>query len=138
MTKTKFSDVLEAYEFCAASSFGDAEAFISLERGTVHIVSSDYELDEEPPVDLESGPYLAIPDKLELGLGSTLAIKFAAAHLPMDVDTVAEYFRKPGAYGKFKVFLERKGLLQAWYDHEASTKETRLRDWCAANAIELL
>lgn len=101
-------------------------------------MSSDYELDEEPPVDLESGPYLAIPDKLELGLGSTLAIKFAEAHLPMDADTVAGYFRKPGAYGKFKALLERKGQLQAWYDHEATTKETRLRDWCAVNAIELI
>lgn len=70
------------------SSCGNVEAFISVERGTVHIVSSDYELDEEPSVDLESGPYPAIPDRLELELGSTLAIRFAAAHLPMDADTV--------------------------------------------------
>jgi hypothetical protein len=138
MTTAKFSDILDGYEFCAFGELMETQAFLSLERGTVHLVSSDMDLDEEPPEDIDFGPYLALPDKSELGLGRDLAMEFAEEHLPGDVHTIAGFFRKRGAYTNFKSLLERKGQLQEWFDYENSAKESRLREWCVNNGIELL
>jgi hypothetical protein len=138
MTTAKFSEILDGYEFCAFGELMDTQAFLSLERGTVHIVSGDLELDEEPPEDIETGPYLALPDKTELQLGKNLAIEFTEEHLPNDVSTVLGFFRKSGAYGNFKELLERRGQLEAWFAYEKAVKESRLRQWCADNDIELV
>jgi hypothetical protein len=137
MTTAKFSDILDGYEFCAFGDLMNTQAFLSLERGTVHIVSGDMELDEEPPEDLEAGPYLALPDQAELRLGKRLAIDFTEEHLPGDVSAVLGFFRKRGAYGSFKELLQRKGQLEAWFAYEKSAKESRLRQWCEDNGIEL-
>lgn len=138
MTTAKFSEILDGYEFCAFGDLMETQAFLSLERGTVHIVSGDMELDEEPPEDIETGPYLALPDKAELQLGKSLAIEFTEEHLPNDVSTVLGFFRKRGAYGNFKALLERKDQLEAWFAYEAAAKESRLRQWCKENGIELV
>ena len=138
MTTAKFSEILDGYEFCAFGDLMETQAFLSLERGTVHIVSGDMELDEEPPEDIETGPYLALPDKAELQLGNNLAIEFTEEHLPNDVSTVLGFFHKRGAYGNFKGLLERRGQLEAWFSYERNAKESRLRQWCADNGIELV
>jgi hypothetical protein len=135
MTTAKFSDILEGYEFC---DFGDgmgAQAFISLERGTVHLVAEDMDLDEAPPVDLDTGSYLALPDKAELRLGKSLALQFTEAHLPDELPTVLGYFRQRGAYSRFKRLLQDKGALEAWFAFEAAETEARLRAWSADNGI---
>ena len=137
MTTAKFSEILDGYEFCAFGDLMDTQAFLSLERGTVHIVSGDIELDEEPPEDIDDGPYLALPDKSELGLGRELAIEFAEEQLPEAVHTIVGIFKKRGAYSNFKSLLERNGQLQAWFDYEKTAKESRLRQWCIDNGIEL-
>lgn len=134
----KFSDILDGFEF---STFGDAmelvRALVSMERGSVHLVSSGGEFDEPLPPDIDSGPYLALPDKAELGLGRELAIEFAQERLPEDAAVVLGFFRQRGAYVKFKDLLECRAQLQAWYDFEAAATESRLRAWCAAHGIEL-
>jgi hypothetical protein len=138
MTTAKFNEILDGYEFCAFGDLVDTQAFLSLERGTVHIISGDMELDEEPPEDIETGPYLVLPDKAELQLGKSLAIEFTEEYLPNEVSMVLSFFRKRGAYDNFKELLERKGQLQAWFVYETAAKESRLRQWCAENGIELV
>lgn len=138
MTIAKFSEILDGYEFCAFGDLMDTQAFLSLERGTVHITSGDMELDEEPPEDIDDGPYPALPDKSELGLGRELAIEFAEEQFPEAVHTIVGFFKKLGAYSNFKNLLERNGRLEAWFDYEKSAKESRLRQWCVDNGIELL
>jgi hypothetical protein len=138
MTAAKFSEILDGYEFCAFGDLMDTQAFLSLERGTVHIISGDIELDDEPPEDIDFGPYLALPDKSELRLGRDLVIEFAEEKLPESLHTIAGFFKKRGAYSNFKRFLEQKGQLQAWFDYEKTEKEYRLRKWCIDNGIELL
>lgn len=137
MTTIKFSDVLDAYELCSFGGLIDTQIYISLERGTLHVVSGDLELEEEAPEDLETGPYLALPDRAELGLGRGLAMEFARRELPDQFDTVSAFFSRRGAFGRFKDLLDRKGKLQAWFQFEESTTEARLREWCADNDIEL-
>ena len=138
MTVAKFTEVLDGFEFGAFGAMPTNQAFISLERGTVHFVSSELELEEDAPEDLDSGDYLALPDKAALGLGRELVMEFAQEQLPGDVDTVWGFFSKRGAYRRFKDFLERRGLVQAWYDYESAATEARLRAWCAEHGIELV
>ena len=136
MTVAKFTEVLDGFEFGAFGAMPTNQAFISLERGTVHFVSS--ELEEDAPEDLDSGDYLALPDKAVLGLGRELVMEFAREQLPDDVDTVWGFFSKRGAYRRFKDFLERRGRIQAWYDYESAATEVRLHAWCAEHGIDLV
>ena len=138
MTVAKFAEVLDGFEFGAFGAMATNQAFISLERGTVHFVSSELELEEDAPEDLDSGDYLALPDKAALGLGRELVMEFVQEQLPDDVDTVWGFFSKRGAYRRFKDFLERRGRIQAWYDYESAATEALLRAWCAEHGIELV
>lgn len=93
---------------------------------------------EDVPDDLETGPYLTLPTKAELDLGRDLAIRFAVERLPEDVEAIVGFFRRRGAYGKFKGLLERKGKLQEWFVYEDAARESRLREWCAENGVKLV
>ncbi len=102
MTVAKFTEVLDGFEFGAFGAMPTNQAFISLERGTVHFVSS--ELEEDAPEDLDSGDYLALPDKAVLGLGRELVMEFAREQLPDDVDTVWGFSASAARTGVSRIF----------------------------------
>jgi hypothetical protein len=62
---------------------------------------------------------------------------FAEQVMPDHYDTVRDIFRRRGAYGRFKDFLDAKRMLERWYDFEAKAAERALRAWCQENGIEL-
>ena len=96
------------------------------------------ELEDELPEDIEDGSiYIAVPHKNDLNLGKNLVLNFTDERLPDSYATVDTFFRKRGAYGRFKDLLERKGLLEAWYEYEAQTVEQALRAWSAENGLQL-
>ncbi|MFZ2266285.1 MAG: UPF0158 family protein [Azonexus sp.] len=135
-TPVKFEDLLVAYEW-VSSSPEDSEAFVSRVTGNIHLSASSMELDELPE-DIEDGSiYVAVPSKHDLDLGKNLVLTFAEEQLADSYQTVANIFRQRGAYGRFKDLLERKGLLQAWYDFEAKTTELALREWAAEEGISI-
>jgi hypothetical protein len=139
MAVVKFSDVLSGFEFANFGSLFEISAYISLDRGTVHYAPGDSGLDEELPKDLEtSDRYLAIPHKNELDLGRALALAFIEEALPDDYDTVADYFRRRGAYARFKGLLEDRDMLSRWYEFENKATEAALRRWCKENDIQLI
>jgi hypothetical protein len=72
--------------------------------------------------------------KNDLGLGKPLGLKFVAQALP---DEVAAIFQRRGAYGRFKDLLKRRGKLDEWYEFENYSQREALREWCAANGIEV-
>ena len=93
---------------------------------------------DELPDDIDDGnKYAQIPNKRELDLGKPLVFDFASQFLPQDFDEVHRLFRRKGAYPKFKELLSRRGVLNQWYAFEAEAEEKALREWCAANAIEV-
>jgi hypothetical protein len=133
----KFEDLLAAYEWVSSSD--DSEAFVSRVTGNIHYSSSSIELDDELPEDIEDGSiYVAVPNKHDLDLGKNLVLTFTEEQLADSYQSVANIFRKRGAYGRFKDLLERKGLLQAWYDFEAKTTELSLREWAAEEDISIV
>ena len=133
----KFDDLLAAYEW-VSSSPDDSDAFVSRVTGNVHWSSSTMELDDELPEDIEDGSiYVAVPNKHDLNLGKNLALTFAEEQLADSFQTVANFFRQRGAYGRFKDFLERKGCLEAWYAYEAKATELALREWAAEEGLSI-
>jgi hypothetical protein len=131
-------DLLAAFEWVSAGDAAavDCNAYVSRLTGTVHWVGEG--IDEEPPEDIEDGSvYVAVPHKSELDLGRSLALRYVEAQLPQSYETVHEFFRKRGAYSRFKSLLERAGHLEAWHSYEQNAVEEALREWCKENGFAL-
>jgi hypothetical protein len=140
MVAVKYGDLSMAFDFVSFATPMEHNAYVSLDTGEVYWKSeSNDAFDEGAPDDLEtSDRYLTIPHKNELDLGTRLALRFVAQELPALYDQVEGFFRRKGAYARFKDLLEREGVLEAWYAFEAGSVESALRQWCAANDIEIL
>ena len=140
MVAVKLDDLSMAFDFVNYAAPMEHNAHVSLDTGKVYWTSeSNDAFDEEMPDDLEtSDRYLAIPHKNDLDLGRSLALRFVAQELPACYDQVEGFFRRQGAYARFKDLLEREGVLELWYSFEADSVERALRQWCAENELEIL
>lgn len=131
-------ELIIAYEWVSAgeSSGLAAAAYVSRVTGQVHWAGEG--VDEELPPDIDDGSvYVAVPQKRDFDLGRSLALQFVEEHLPQSYDTVYGYFRRQGAYARFKGLLEKAGQLEAWHGYEQAATEKALREWCDENGIVL-
>jgi hypothetical protein len=128
----EMAELRAAFDFIRVGADFEHSAHVCLDTGKVYCRStSDEEADAELPADLDtSDRYVPLPDASDLGLSRRLALSFTAQELAADYDTVANYFRRRGAYGRFKDLLHRRGVLQRWYEFEDWTVDEALRDWC--------
>jgi Uncharacterised protein family (UPF0158) len=131
-------ELRDAFDFVSTGEAFDHSAYISLDTGQVFWMSTDADLQEgDAPQDIDdSDRYVALPSQCELGLGRRLALAFAADELPDDYDTVAGFFRRRGAYGRFKGLLDTRGKLERWYEFENRATDEALAAWCAEHGIE--
>lgn len=138
MLNVDFEELKNALEFVGANAMGDEEAFICLKTGVIYWVSSEIGLELEIPEDIYNDElYMAVPDKKYLGLGQDVVMSFMDEALPDDYNTVAAYFRKKGAYRRFKYLLEERGMLDAWFSFESRATDSALIAWCEENGIQL-
>jgi len=140
MAAINFSDLEDAYEFVCAGVMFDSHAYVCRETGRIFWTSDDDgALDEdELPDDLGmSDRYVEVPGQRDLDLGRVLVMEFVDRHMPDDSDLVAGFFRKRGAYSRFKDFLDSKGQLDAWYKFENEAVRKALREWCEENGLEI-
>ncbi len=136
--KIKFSEIDKAFTFTNFGAPSDNYAYLNKKTGETHYVSEYSDDDEEIPEDLyENQDYIEIPKKNDLNLGRNLVFDFVASRLPEEFDKVESYFRKKGAYSRFKDLLERKGVLDEWHKFEEEQTEKELRNWCKINNIEI-
>ncbi|WP_265923011.1 UPF0158 family protein [Cupriavidus nantongensis] len=140
MVAIKFDDLSMAFDFVSAGAPYENNAYVSIDTGKFYWTSNVNDVvEEEVPDDLEaSDRYLAIPHQTELGLGKHLTLEFVEDKLPECYEHVEGYFRRKGAYARFKGLLERKGILELWYAFEAEAVERALRQWCAENGLEVV
>lgn len=138
MISIKLTDLRDAFEFANAGFLTETNAYVCSETGAIYYVSSEFEPEEEVPDDLEtSDRYIAVPKRSDLDLGRHLALSFVDQELPDDYALAADFFRKKGAYRRFKGFLDSRGMLEKWYAFEENATETALRQWCADNNVRL-
>jgi hypothetical protein len=140
MVAVKYDDLSLAFEFVSAAPGWEHHAYISLDTGRVYWTSELDPFEEEKlPEDLESSDrYIAVPHKKELDLGVQLALQFAAEKMPNHYQQAEGFFRRRGAYARFKELLESEGMLDAWYKFEAEAEETAIREWCDENGVEIV
>jgi len=133
----EFSDIEDAFLFVSSAGYGMHSAVLCKDTGRILYRSEMGDLDEIGNEDLDWDRCIEIPHKNDLDLGHRLVFEFVESHLPDGYHRVQEIFRRRGAYGRFKDFLESKGLLQNWYDFEKRRQEQALRDWCKEEGIEI-
>ena len=128
-----------AFEFVSSGAPSEHNAYICLDTGRIYWDSASAGLDEDDlPDDLEtSDRYIAVPHKNDLGLGRRLALSFADREMPDSYNIVAGFFRRRGAYARFKDLLETRGLLKLWYETENQAMEEALVAWCEENGVQL-
>ncbi|GAB4442670.1 MAG: hypothetical protein OHK0026_09190 [Rhodocyclaceae bacterium] len=132
------SELLGAFEFVSADPSFEHSALIDPDNGAIYYRSPDVGCEEEVPDDLEtSDRYIEVPHKYDLNLGRDLALSFVDEAIPDEYEKVATFFRRKGAYARFKGLLEAHRLLERWYAFEARETEKALRAWCADHGIAL-
>lgn len=138
MVAVKYDDLSSAFDFVSFTPPMEHNAYISLDTGKIYWVSDVDPVDEDVPADLEtSDRYIALPHKNDLGLGRNLALRFAAQERADLYERVEGFFRRKGAYARFKQLLEAEGVLEKWYKFEAESTERALKEWCAENDIQI-
>ena len=133
-------ELRNAFDFVSAGDPFDHGAWICLDTGKIYWRSPATGLDDEDlPEDIDdSDRYLAVPSQHDLDLGHRLALTFAARELPDDYDTVAEFFRRRGAYSRFKNLLQTRGRLASWYEFENRETDEAVLAWCTEHGIQPL
>lgn len=135
--KHDFEKIFDAFEFVSAGhGFGDHAAYLDLDTGKIYF-SSEYSDINELPEDTDEVNYIEIPHKNELDLGKQLVFDFVRKYIPDEMDYVGSVFSRKGAYSRFKDLLDRRDLLDDWYEFELKEQDKKLRKWCEENSIEL-
>lgn len=134
----EFDDLLAAFDWVNASYEGDNSAFVCRETGTIHWGSNCAEIEEDLPDDVDDGRlYAAVPHGAELGLGRRLALAFTEQVLPESVSDVSEFFRRPGAYPRFRELLARERHLDEWREFERAEIARALREWAEKQGVRI-
>jgi len=134
------SELRGTLEFVSSGAPSENTAYICLETGNIYWRSLLLDLQPDGlPDELEcSDRYLEVPHKHDLDLGRSLAIAFVESELPDEVATVLGFFRRRGAYARFKDLLLAEGLLDRWCQFENQATEEALLAWCEENGIQLV
>jgi hypothetical protein len=131
-----YEDLLHAYEWVSADYSLQNTAYVNRTSGAVYLDTDELDADLTLPEDIEDGSrYIAVPHKHDLDLGKALVFEFADEHLTDDLDKITEYFKRPGAYSRFKDLLERRNLLESWYKYERIKTFEALQRWATDNSI---
>jgi len=134
----EFDDLLSAFDWVNASYLGDNSAFVCRETGTIHWGSNSADLEEDLPDDIDDGRlYVAVPHGSELGLGKNLALAFTEEVLPDSASEVAGFFRRPGAYQRFRELLGREQRLEEWREFERLAIARALREWSERHGVRV-
>ena len=129
MNAVVYEDLEQAFDFASSGEIVQSSAYISRETGRIYWVSNDLVEMELPDNIEDSEHYAEVPTKRNLGLGKRLALRFVSKELPEKFDVVDGFFRKRGAYGRFKDLLEDNDALEKWYRFEEESIREALCAW---------
>ena len=125
-------DIAFAIDFGA----GDVDVYVSKVTGEVIRDDETYSGIPCPVENIDQDPdYIRVPTKGQLGLGVDLVFQFGRERFPEDESFIERTFRKRGAFGRFKVFLEGKDALEAWYAFSEERTLATIAEWCDREGI---
>jgi hypothetical protein len=135
-------ELLDAVDFLGNADESGNVAILDTRSHKIYFVCDEMEFEEmngvpEPDDLYEQTHYVDIPDARALGLGKSLALRFADQHLGDDSQTVSAIFSRRGAYSRFKGLLAERELLEKWYEYEKQARKVELIEWAELNDIPL-
>ena len=136
----QFTEVELAYGFTSNDQGYGNVANLYKKTGKFYYVSEIAGMNdfEEEGLDPPSEDLAEVPSQKELGLGKPLVMRFCEKHLnEEDRNKVRDFFTKRRAYSRFRGFLEKKDLLQIWYDFENKATREALVDWLKTEGIRI-
>ncbi len=133
----KVEDVEFLFNYVGSAPRFEHSAYLNRRTGEGYITSELGDSDELPDDFDERDDYLKIPHPSDLDLGRELVFEFVAQRLPGALNVVRDFFRRSGAYGRFRNLLQHNGLLDEWNDVQAERSRAAMLAWCATNGIEL-
>ena len=132
-------ELLAACQWIDAGESVGIECGASVDRATGAIHYWGGEMDEEIPPDIDDASlYISVPGMKELDLGRSLVFRFVEENLPRSREAVGEFFRKAGAYARFKSLLVSCNQLDAWHRYEEAATERALGEWCEEHGCVLV
>jgi len=133
-----YSELENAFLFISGQPPFTNSAILNTENGDIYYQSDFSGIDDLPEdIEVDDEKYIGIPHKNDLNLGRDLVFEFVSQYMENDLDEVHEIFSRRGAYSRCKDLLEKRSLLQKWYDYENETTKEALLSWCAENNIEV-
>lgn len=129
--------LIEAVEVVSFDGGGDVEAYVRMSDGEILFDSMYGDFDPLPDDVGDESKYIAIPNRRELDLGVVLVFDFVRNESPEDADLVSDFFRKRGAYARFKDLLDSRQLLEKWYDYEQEAIRGAVLEWCRDNSLDV-
>lgn len=132
-----FSDAEDAFLFVGGAPPFEHTAMVNIRTGQVCLQSEVGGWSEIPDEAYDSDSWRAIPHKNDLGLGSDLVFAFAVESIPADLDRVESIFNRKGAYSRFKDLLEKRGVLEKWYEFEDASLKEAILQWCHDEGIQI-
>ena len=133
--QVKLIDLEMAMEFVSSGQGFGAEAYLNVQSGQIYYIGDGVE--EVVPDDInDSDHYLYIPSKSDLDLGRTSVLEFVSQELPSEYDLIFDYFRRKGAFSKFRHRLDQIGATDKWYVFQDLAIKQALRDWCDENSVQ--
>lgn len=115
----------------------EQQAYVSRTTGRVVFTSDDDDLEELPDDIDDPDRWVPVPTEQDLDLKRVLVRRYVDLRLPEHRDTVEGFFRRRGAYGRYKGLLADLELLDDWYQFESAERLRAIRDWCFANDLKL-
>lgn len=133
----KYEDIECLFNYVGMVPRFEHAAYLNRRTGESYLVSDSGDSDELPDDFEESDDYLRIPHRNDLDLGRNLVFEFVERRLPSAIEQVHDFFRRSGAYGRFRDLLEQNGLLDDWNKYDTDRSRVAMLEWCAKNGIEL-
>lgn len=142
LVEIKYSDLEDAYMYANAGGATGFETVVYIHKETGKMYyHSDYDdgLEEEKlPSDIGGDIYASVPQQRDLNLGRHLVFQFVSNTIPEHLEKVEDIFRKRGAYGRYKDFLDNKNALDKWDEFENNATRNALEVWARDNGFEVV
>jgi len=131
-----FSDIEDAFFYVSSDQPFMNHAVLNKKTEKI-FYSSEFSGEDDFPEDVESDDYIEIPHKNDLDLGRNLVFEFVSRYIPEKQDQVYDFFRRKGAYPRYKSLLEKLNLLDTWHEFEDQRTKSVLLEWCHENGIDV-
>ncbi|MBW2630407.1 MAG: hypothetical protein JRC90_01360 [Deltaproteobacteria bacterium] len=133
-----YSELENAFLFISGQPPFTNSAILNTENGEIYYQSDLIGIDDLPEdIEIDDEKYIEIPHKNDLNLGRDLVFEFVSQYMKNDLDEIHKIFSRRGAYSRCKDLLEKRSLLQKWYEYENEKTKEALLSWCAENNIEV-